>query len=109
MSINVGDKNMDYHLNFAMYFITRFPNPHFSPELQAKTTVVDFTVTQGGLEEQLLGRVVTHEEKALEDLLQSVLEEVNDNTKALMSLDDKLLSTLTQQETDLLENDDLID
>ena len=107
--INVADELFDYNSNFKLFFITRLPNPHFSPELQAKTTVVDFTVTQGGLEEQLLGRVVTHEERALEDLLQSVLEEVNDNTKALMALHDKLLSTLTQQETDLLENDDLID
>ena len=36
---------MDYDMNFMAYFITRLPNPTFSPELQAKTTVVDFTVT----------------------------------------------------------------
>ena len=35
---------MDYDMNFMAYFITRLPNPTFSPELQAKTTVVDFTV-----------------------------------------------------------------
>ena len=39
---------MDYDMNFMAYFITRLPNPSFSPELQAKTTVVDFTVTQKG-------------------------------------------------------------
>jgi len=39
---------MDYDMNFMAYFITRLPNPTFSPELQAKTTVVDFTVTQKG-------------------------------------------------------------
>merc|ERR1719473_698717 len=46
--VNVSDKVMDYDDNFMMYFITRLPNPNFSPELQAKTTVVDFTVTQKG-------------------------------------------------------------
>ena len=107
--INVADDLLDYSDDFKLFFITRLPNPHFSPELQAKTTVVDFTVTQSGLEEQLLGRVVTHEERALEDLLQQVLEDANDNTKALMALDDQLLSTLTTQETDLLENEELVD
>merc|ERR1712028_246458 len=95
MSINIGDKNMDYDEKFMMYFLTRLPNPHFSPELQAKTTVVDFTVTQKGLEEQLLGRVIGKEQKALEDQLNQVLQEVNSNTKALLSLDAMLLERLT--------------
>ena len=55
--VNVSDKMMEYNMAFTMYFISRLPNPSFSPELQAKTCVVDFTVTQLGLEEQLLGKV----------------------------------------------------
>jgi hypothetical protein len=43
--------------------------------------VVDFTVTMLGLEEQLLGRVIAKEQKALEDLLTSVVEELNVNRK----------------------------
>ena len=31
------------------------PNPHYSPEVQVKISLVNFTVTQSGLEEQLLG------------------------------------------------------
>ena len=54
--INVGDKLCEYNEEFTLYMTTRLPNPHFSPEDQAKTTVVDFTVTQKGLEEQLLGK-----------------------------------------------------
>lgn len=36
MSVNVSDKIMDLDPRFMMYFITRLPNPSFSPELQAK-------------------------------------------------------------------------
>lgn len=106
--VNVADKLMDYDEKFMMYFITRLPNPNFSPELQAKTTVVDFTVTQKGLEEQLLGKVIGKEQKALEDQLNSVLEEVNSNTKALMALDASLLERLTSNSGNLLEDEELV-
>jgi dynein heavy chain, axonemal len=108
MFINVSDKMMDFDEKFMMYFITRLPNPSFSPELQAKTTVVDFTVTQKGLEEQLLGRVIAKEQKALEDQLNDVLEEVNMNTKSLMALDASLLERLTSNTGNLLEDEELI-
>jgi len=106
--VNVSDKLMDYDERFMMYFITRLPNPSFTPELQAKTTVVDFTVTQKGLEEQLLGKVIAKEQKALEDQLNDVLEEVNSNTKALLALDASLLERLTSNTGNLLEDEELV-
>jgi dynein heavy chain len=108
MSINVSDKNMEFSKDFMMYFITRLPNPHFSPELQAKTTVIDFTVTQKGLEEQLLGKVIGKLEKALEDQLNQVLEDMNSNTKALQELDTSLLERLTSNDGNLLDDEELI-
>merc|ERR1711871_545204 len=106
--VNVSDKLMDYDEKFMMYFITRLPNPSFSPELQAKTTVVDFTVTQKGLEEQLLGKVIGKEQKALEDQLNDVLAEVNENTKSLLALDASLLERLTSNTGNLLEDEELV-
>jgi len=108
MSIVISDKNMDFDPNFKIFFITRLPNPNFSPELQAKVTVVDFTVTQKGLEEQLLGRVIGKEQKALEEQLSQVLEEVNSNTKSLLALDASLLERLTSNTGNLLEDEELI-
>ena len=60
---------MDFEDGFKLFMFCRLANPTFSPELSAKTTIIDFTVTQGGLEQQLLGKVISKEQKALEDSL----------------------------------------
>jgi dynein heavy chain len=49
--IKIADTEMDYDPNFRLYMTSRLGNPHFSPELAAKTTIIDFTVTQDGLEQ----------------------------------------------------------
>ena len=67
--IKIADQDLDYDEKFMLYMTSRLANPHFSPELAAKTTIIDFTVTQGGLEQQLLGRLISKEQKSLEEQL----------------------------------------
>jgi dynein heavy chain len=107
-SITVGGKVCDFVDDFMMYLVTRLPNPHFSPEDQSKCTIVDFTVTQKGLEEQLLGRVIQKEQRSLEESLKNVLEEVTNNTKSLLKLDQMLLERLSENTGNLLDDEELI-
>ena len=108
MSINVADTNMDYDKNFTLYFITRLANPHFSPELQAKTNVVNFTVTQKGLEDQLLGVVIGIEQASIEELLKKVVRDSIQAQNNLAELDAALLQKLSSNEGSLLDDPSLI-
>ena len=107
-TITVADQQMDYDPNFMCYFVTRLPKPHFSPELQAMTTVVDFAVTRLGLEDQLLGIVIGQEQKALQDQLQEVLQECNNNRRTLDLLDADLLDRLSSGSGNLLDDIELV-
>lgn len=49
--IQLGDQEIEYDDKFRLYMTSRLPNPHFTPEVAAMTTIIDFTVTQNGLEQ----------------------------------------------------------
>lgn len=107
--IKIGGTDMDFNKNFLMFLTCRLPNPAFSPELSAKTTIIDFTVTQKGLEQQLLGKVISKEQKALEDSLNALLTDVNNNKKELQKLDKNLLQRLTESKGNLLDDTELME
>ena len=55
--IHLGDSDIEYDKNFKFYMTTKLANPHYLPEICIKVTVINFTVTKTGLEDQLLRSV----------------------------------------------------
>lgn len=49
--IRMGDKELSLHKDFALYLHTKLSNPHYQPEIQAECTLINFTVTESGLED----------------------------------------------------------
>lgn len=47
--IKWGDGDITYNEDFRFYITTTLPNPHYSPELCVKITLINFTVTPIGL------------------------------------------------------------
>ena len=47
-TIRLGDKEVEYNLKFRFYICTKMSNPHYTPEISTKTTIVNFSVKEQG-------------------------------------------------------------
>ena len=69
----IGDNEVEYDSNFRLYLQTKLSNPHYKPEIAAQTTLLNFCVTEKGLEDQLLALVVDHERPELQEQAQQLV------------------------------------
>ena len=53
LMLRLGDTDVDYSEDFQFFVTTKLANPHYSPEVCIKVTLVNFTVTFEGLEDQV--------------------------------------------------------
>ena len=106
--MNIGDTEIEYNQNFRLYLTTSSANPYFLPEVCIKVTLINFTVTLEGLEDQLLSRVVRQERPELEEKRTELLNGlVNDRFK-LRELEDRALTLLHTSRGNILDDVDLI-
>ncbi len=107
--VQVGDKQLDYNENFRIYLVTRNPNPDLPPDAKSLITEVNFTVTKAGLEGQLLGTTILHEQPELEKQKSELLRQEEEFKVQLATLEKDLLQALATSSGDILENVELID
>lgn len=107
--IKLGDTEVEFHKDFRFYLHTKLSNPHYPPEIQAETTLINFTVTFRGLEDQLLALVVRKERLDLALLSEELVKQQNDFTIKMKELEDNILSKLATSQGDITEDVELIE
>lgn len=107
--VALGDKVVDYNENFRLYLVTRNPSPPLAPDALAIVNVVNFTVTKSGLEGQLLGVTIQHEQPELEQEKSELLHQEEGCKVQLAALEKELVEALATSEGDILENTILIE
>lgn len=108
--IRLGDSNVNYDHNFNFFMTTKMPNPHYIPEICIKVTLINFTVTFEGLQQQLLGDVVIAEKPETERAKDRIVLQMAADSKTLKEIENKILSLLASATTiEILDADTLID
>ncbi|CAB3255287.1 unnamed protein product [Arctia plantaginis] len=107
--IRLGDSDIEYDTNFRLYLTTKLANPHYLPEICIQVTLVNFTVTLSGLEDQLLADVVRLERPDLEVLRSELIVRINTDKATLLEIEDKILRLLYASTGNILDDEELIE
>ena len=107
--IKFAGNELDVHNDFRLFLHTQLSNPHYPPEIQAEATLINFTVTEDGLGDQLLSLVVGRERPDLAQMKVELIQQQNDFKIKLKELEDGLLYKLANAQGDILDDIALIE
>jgi len=107
--VTLASEEITYDEKFQLYLSTKIANPHYSPEVAAQCTLINFMVTEDGLEEQLLALVVNSEKPELEETKVKLMMSINQFKIILNDLENDLLYKLSNAPDDILSDVSLIE
>nr|XP_009665828.1 PREDICTED: dynein heavy chain 1, axonemal [Struthio camelus australis] len=106
--LKLGDTVIPYQEDFRMYITTKLPNPHYTPEVSTKVTLINFTLSPSGLEDQLLGQVVAEERPDLEEARNQLIVSNAKMRQELKAIEDQILYRLSTSEGNPVDDLELI-
>ena len=108
--VKLGADDVEVMPTFKLYLQSKMQNPHYKPEVAAQCTIINFIVTESGLEDQLLADVVRIEKPDLEQKRDELVKQQNEFDITLARLEEQLLQNLSDADpASILENFELIE
>ena len=107
-SLKLGDTWVAINADFKFFVTTKLANPHYLPEVCIKVTLINFTVTPEGLEDQLLVDIIKYEQPELEQQRDTLIVTLADFKRQLQELEDKILNLVSEADEDILADEELI-
>ena len=108
LCIQLGDNEIEWDFSFRLYLTSKLSNPQYGPEISGKTSIINYSVTQQGLQAQLLNVPVRHERLDLEEQRDEPVKDMSKNKALLKQLEDTLLHELSNATGNILDNEELI-
>ncbi|XP_012056092.1 PREDICTED: dynein heavy chain 1, axonemal-like [Atta cephalotes] len=106
-SIKIGENIVPYNFDFRLYLTTRLSNPYYTPDTAIKVLIVNFTLTAGGLADQMLSLVTIKERPDLEHERNALIVSSAEMKQDLKEIEDKILYRLMVPES-IIDDVDLI-
>ncbi|EDQ91509.1 uncharacterized protein MONBRDRAFT_15298, partial [Monosiga brevicollis MX1] len=106
--IKLGDSVVPYHDEFKFYITTKLPNPTYTPEVSTKVTLVNFTLSPSGLEDQMLGLVVAEERPDLEEAKTALIFQNAKMKQELADIEGRILTMLSESTGSPVDDEELI-
>ncbi|EAX96997.1 Dynein heavy chain family protein [Trichomonas vaginalis G3] len=103
-----GDRLVALHPDFRLFMTTKMSNPEWTPEVTSRTTVINFSVKEQGLEEQMLGIVVGKERPELENEKVRLVTQMAQDKQTLHDTELQILQLLASKSSQELLNDDTV-
>ncbi|XP_068841823.1 dynein axonemal heavy chain 14-like [Capricornis sumatraensis] len=107
--IKINDSEIEYNSKFRLYVSTEIDNPYFPPFIYSFVTMINFTVTFQGFQDQLLSIVLSHEVPHLENQRFQLLESISLDAKTLEELEQKTLNLLENAQGFVLDDEEIVD
>lgn len=102
--IRMGDASVAFNDSFRFFITTKLPNPHYPPEVSVKVSLVNFTITPSGLQDQMLGTFVVTELPSLEQRKNSLMMATARMKQQLKDIENTILHMLSNSKGNILDD-----